>query len=334
MNNKVFGTISTATWATGDEIGRQFDVLNSISRGKESSVIDVCDLCKNGSVQMSPDSIINIEEGCRCKAKEAPNLTTGGGVIDIADMANDGLGSQQLREDIVNEEMNENNNYVSEQKIDEQKIDEKVEQPIIDEKNDEKVEQPIIDEKIDEKVEQPIIDEKVEQPIIDEQKNDEKVEQPIIDEQKNDEIQVVGVDKGAVEKFCTGHMSPIEYSINIVIIILFISISVMAIMLIFKLSMKCCSCDCCNVCGKCCKEMCSKCKKCMNCCECSSNNNTTLNGGYRKLYLRPSISSSSKPHSNNISSSKPHSNNISSSKPHSNNISSSKPSSRLTGVIF
>ena len=330
MNNKVFGTINTATWATGDEIGRQFDVLNSISRGKESSVIDVCDLCKNGSVQMSPDSIINIEEGCRCKAKEAPNLTTGGGVIDIADMTNDGLGSQQLREDIVNEEINKNNNYVSEQKI-----DEKIEQPIIDEqKIDEKVEQPIIDEKVDEKIEQPIIDEqkideKVEQPII-----DEKVEQPIIDEKVDNEIQVVGVDKGAVEKFCTGHMSPIEYSINIVIIILFISISVMAIMLIFKLSMKCCSCDCCNVCGKCCKEMCSKCKKCMNCCECSSNNNTTLNGGYRKLYLRPSISSSSKPYSNNISYSKSYSNNISYSKPSSNNISSSKPSSRLTGVIF
>ena len=237
MNNKVFGTINSATWATGDEIGRQFDVLNSISKG--SSVIDVCDLCKNGNIQMSPDSIINVEEGCRCKAKEAPNLTTGGGVVDVADMANNGLRSQQLHEEIVNEEINDvNSNYVSEQPPEPTN----------------------------------------EQPTNEQQINEQPAE---------NEIQVVGVDDGAVEKFCSGHMSPIEYSINIVIIILFISISVMAIIIIFKLAMKCCSCNCCIKCGKGCKETCSKCKKCMNCCKCSSIN-SSLMGGYNVSYSKPS----------------------------------------------
>ena len=288
MNNKVFGTINAATWATGDEIGRQFDVLNNISRGKESSVIDVCDLCKSGSVELSPDSIINVEEGCRCKAKEAPNLTTGGGIVDVADMANGGLGSQQLREDIINEEINKNNNYI----IDSAPSNDAPSNDV--QTNEQETNDSATNDA----------------PTNDSQTN----EQATNDTPTKSEIQVVGVDDGAVEKFCSGHMSSIEYSINIAIIILFISISVMAIMTIFKLSIKCCN--------------------------TSLKNKTTLTGG-NSLYLRPTPRIRPKPSIGNSYSkpvySKP-SISDSYSKP-SISDSYSKPSigsnsSRLTGDIF
>lgn len=236
MNSKVFGTINAASWAVGDEIGRQFDVLNGIARGKEGGVVDVCNLCKNeGDVKMSPDSIITVDRGCRCQAKDAPNITSGAGIVDVADLGNDGSTMQardELRYDMATEEQqNVGGDYVEQDPTTAAIVENNNKPTIYMSENDTIAPSDV----------QPVELAPVEQ-VEPEQVPVEEVST----EQPAESVDIVGVDDGAVEKFCSGHMSPIEYSINITIIILFIAISLTAILMIFKLAKKCSKYDCCE----------------------------------------------------------------------------------------
>ena len=255
MNNKVFGTINAATWATGNEIGHQFSVLNSISNGKERGVVDVCNLCKTGEERLSPDSVITVQDGCRCKAQEAPEITTNGTIMDIADIGKDepntGVEQQmEVIEEIKAEQQPEENGDYAEQSAEVKALTPEPNKYISE--NDTPVQQ--LDTNNDETVNN-------DEPISDETSNDENTS----DETSNEsgEVDIIIKDDGALEKFCTGQMNTIEYAINITIIILFIAISVMAILMIFKLA--CCKCCACGVsCGK----LCPRCGKCSHCCEC------------------------------------------------------------------
>ena len=250
MNSKVFGTINANTWAKGDEIGNQFNVLNSISNPiSRSSVVDVCQLCKNPTdVQMSPDSEIYISEGSRCSQSQAPASTTSGSIIDVAEIA-----TEQVNEP---EQINEGD-YVSYSPVLDAVANGATDAKYISENNT-IAPSDLTDNITEATSDQPVINESS----IEQSNNEQQTTaDEHIDEQQSPSI--IGKDDGAIEKFYTGQMTPLEYSINITIIILFIAISVMAIMMIFKMAY----CKCLR-CGNKCSHVCTKCGKCEHCCQC------------------------------------------------------------------
>ena len=232
MNSKVFGTVNANTWARGDEMGNQFNVLNGISNpNSRSSVVDVCQLCKNpGETQLSPDSDVYIDEGCRCSVSQAPDSTTGGAVIDVAEVATKPESTQE-------QELEQESDYVESSPVVDAVASGSVGNKYISENNT--VAPSDLTQSVAQQQEQPVV------------------------QQSDEPIEIIGKDEGAIEKFYSGQMTPLEYSINITIIILFIAISLMAIMMIFKLAYcKCLSC------GSKCSHVCPRCGRCEQCCRC------------------------------------------------------------------
>lgn len=286
MNSKVFGTINANTWAKGDELGNQFNVLNTISN--PSSYVDICNVCKRpGDIQMSPDSLIYVNEG-----GEESKSTTGSGVVDITEVAKD---KSALVNDTKQQEETDND-YVESSPIVGAVAGGATNAKYISENNTvapSDLTDSISDSTVaEQQAEQD--NEQVETPTETEQSQPEteqsEPETPATEtnepeQQESEPVAVIGKDEGAVEKFCTGQMSALEYSINITIIILFIAISIMAIMLIFKMAY----CKCLG-CGSKCSHICPKCGKCDDCCVCHQTNQTNqanqlnqplvLNGGY------------------------------------------------------
>ena len=261
MNSKVFGSINPNTWAVNGEIGHQFDVLNAISNPKSYSTIDVCQLCKNpGDVKLSPDSVISVDEGCRCNKSEAPANTSGGAVVDVSNLATEEsaptveevIAATAVEPQVV--ETPEGGDYVESSPTVEATAT--GETKYIAENN------TVAPSDATDEINAQAVEEQTQKAI--EEQNAQLAEAEQAEEAaQSEQVEIVGVDDGAIEKFCTGRMSPIEYSINITIIILFIAISVMAIMMIFKLAYSKCL-----GCGGSCGKVCPRCGCCERCCEC------------------------------------------------------------------
>ena len=230
MNSKVFGTINANSW---NPAGHQFDELSGITSNKVMTSVDVCNICKTGESLLSEGSSVTVQDGCRCSKAEAPKVENTGGVIDVSSLATDGSINDEQED-----EQETKSDYVENEEKEPEVATTATGQTYIGDN----------DTVLHKEEEPPII----EQPA-------QETETPITE---TSEVEIIGKDDGALEKFCAGEMTTIEYAVNITIIVLFIAISVIAILILFKLAYRSC-----KNCGSKCK-LCKKCGKCKYCCNC------------------------------------------------------------------
>ena len=282
MNSKIYGDYSQLhTWASSDELGRQISVLGTIPGYKdETKVIDVCNLCKTDDAKMSPDSVIDVDyswcDGCR---QGGSNLSIiGGGEQELEKEVRDELEQSASVAESVASAVDDHINKV----IDAEEQD-KV-QKAVDEvelsKHEEIIEPELEGDYVEESNVQPnndntyvsendtVIEQEETQLPVEVNEPSEtgctECEKKLHESVDEDKVEVIGVDKEAFNRFCSGQMNSIEYALNITIIIIAIAISVIAINTLFKIAvMNVEQCYKCHAKGG---KLCPKCGGCERCC--------------------------------------------------------------------